>query len=446
MEILNTVFLPLCRTTFDMAHANAYYKNSLELLNGLDVQVTAPSEPLTSPEILGAYLKSIKASLPDAAIVQTTTFVDSTFLASIAQELSCPIILWGVREPVIDGGKLRLNSLTGVYAAGNVLMSLGRKFSFVFGSPQEESLRTVLAAELKALQVKKQLHDLKVGVVGHFPPGFYFSNLEDVDLMRHIGPKLLRLEAREVIKKAGLLTADEIKPALLELQQNMTKTDCIDDKTLEQYSRIRTAYKQIVEENGIGALATRCWPDFFMECQAAVCTAISFLTENGIVSSCEADIGGAISMFIAQNFAGSAPYFGDPVSLDEEKNSVIYWHCGAGACSLARKDTGAAAGTHPNRKLGVTMEFGLKEGRVTILRLGKGPNGYRMFLAGGEALDEPQKFLGTSVEIKTDNSAKELITASVEQGWEAHFVVAYGDIRPQIKALCKWMDIPVSEF
>ena len=446
MERLRAVFLPLCRPTFDMVSAQDYFQQSMELLNRLGPEIIAPTELLTSPEMLGDYLRTVKTTLPHVAIVQSTTFVDSTFMARVVQELSCPILLWGVREPVIDGGRLRLNSLTGVYAAGNVLMSLGRKFSYVFGNPTEESLKTALQAEIAAIDVKNLLRELKIGVVGHFPSGFYFSNLEDVDLMRYIGPRLIRLEAREVMKKAGLLTLPEIEPALTELRQNMTGLGSFDEKTLEQYGRIRTAYQKIVEENDLGALATRCWPDFFVETQAAVCTAISFLTEQGVVSACEADIGGAISMYIAKAFSGSAPYFGDPVSLDEVKNTIIYWHCGAGACSLARADKGAVAGVHPNRKMGVTMEFGLKEGRVTVLRLGKGPNGYRMFLMGGEALDEPQKFLGTSVEIRPDHSAQKMVTDSVEQGWEAHFVVAYGDIRPQVRALCKWMDIQVVEF
>lgn len=36
------------------------------------------------------------------------------------------------------------------------------------------------------------------------------------------------------------------------------------------------------------------------------------------------------------------------------------------------------------------MDFGLKAGKVTVLRLGKDKDGYRMFIYKGEALDEPQ--------------------------------------------------------
>ena len=62
-------------------------------------------------------------------------------------------------------------------------------------------------------------------------------------------------------------------------------------------------------------------------------------------------------MYIARQLSGAAPYFADPVALDEENNAVIYWHCGVAPCSLARKESGIRAGVHPNRKVGITMRM-----------------------------------------------------------------------------------------
>ena len=429
-----------------MECAQIFFEKSKDLLAGMPIELLAPDQPLTSPELLSTYLNKVKREQPQLAIVQTVTFVDSTFMACVAEELQCPIVLWGIREPEANGGRLRLNSLTGVYAAGNILMSLGRKFRYLFGNPDEVELQTALKAEIEAVRVKILLRSLRVGVFGHFPPGFYFSNLEDTELMRYIGPKLVRLELSAVAKKAQALGTEEVQQAIAELKSSVSCTEGIDEKSLEQYGRIRTAYQRLAEEHGMGAMATRCWPDCFTEWQTAVCTAVSFVTDSGIVAACEADIGGAITMYIARELSGSAPYFADPVALDENKNAVIFWHCGVAPCSLAHKENGIKAGVHPNRKMGITMECGLKPGRVTILRLGRGPEGFRMFLAGGEALDEPQKFWGTSVEVQMDSVAKDLIAQSVEQGWEAHFVVAYGDVRPAVKALCRLLEIPVCEF
>ena len=140
----------------------------------MPVELLSPDQPLSSPEMLTEYVSGIQQKQPLMAIVQSVTFVDATFMACVANDLSCPIVLWGVREPAANGGRLRLNSLTGVYAAGNLLVSLGRKFKYIFGSPEEPELQAELAAEIEAVRVKALLRILRVGVFGHFPAGILF--------------------------------------------------------------------------------------------------------------------------------------------------------------------------------------------------------------------------------------------------------------------------------
>ncbi|MCK7487161.1 MAG: hypothetical protein MZU97_17845 [Bacillus subtilis] len=79
-------------------------------------------------------------------------------------------------------------------------------------------------------------------------------------------------------------------------------------------------------------------------------------------------------MYIGQELSDHPTYLGDPVSIDEGENTITFWHCGTSACSLARKDHGATTGVHPNRKIGPTMEFGLKAAKQgTLFRIGRTP-------------------------------------------------------------------------
>jgi L-fucose isomerase-like protein len=172
------------------------------------------------------------------------------------------------------------------------------------------------------------------------------------------------------------------------------------------------------------------------------------LNDNNLPASCESDLNGAVSMFIGMQLSGGPVFFGDPVSLDEKANTVTYWHCGTAACSLARTDTGAEAGVHPNRKIGPTMEFGCKPAsQVTVFRIGRNPDSsFRFFIASGEAVDVPKQFLGTSVVVKTANSAADLINDSVSDGWEPHFVVIYADVAAELEALANMLDMDVYEY
>ena len=46
----------------------------------------------------------------------------------------------------------------------------------------------------------------------------------------------------------------------------------------------------------------------------------------------------------------------EEITEDEEENTLTFWHCGTAACTLARKDTGAVVGVHPNRKIGPALK------------------------------------------------------------------------------------------
>ncbi|MFZ5946270.1 MAG: L-fucose/L-arabinose isomerase family protein [Bacillota bacterium] len=445
MSQISVVFLPIGRVNFHMESANDSLQKSREMFQKIHPGVSMPNELLTSIEALSDYLK--KVAKPDLIILQNTTFVDSTFAAEVLRNFDCTILLWTLREPAVDGGRLRLNSLTGAFSAGNLFYNRGKKFEYIFGSPVEEKVQAKISTVIKACQVYKNLKELTIGVVGNAPSGFYFSNALDTEVQNAVGAKLEYIEARDIIKKAKELAEAEYMEHLDKAHNNIKDLNQIPEENLHKFGRLAAAYTAFVKEKNIKALASRCWPDFFVEYQTPVCSVLSGLTEEGVVSSCEADVYGAISMFILREFTGTAPYFGDPVSLDEKKNSLIFWHCGAGACSLAHQSTGARAGVHPNRKIGPTMEFGLKPGRVTVIRLGRKPNGrFRMFLMTGEALDEPQKFLGTSVEVKADTNAAEIVDQAVVDGWEPHFALVYGDVKEEIKVLCNLLNLEVVEY
>lgn len=445
MPQLHPVFLPVARTTFHMPGAGEYYRQSVALLKELCPAVQAPVELLTSVEMLEQYLRSLTVQ-PDLVIFQNTTFVDAEFINAVMRLTACPVVLWAVREPVVDGGRLRLNSLTGAFAAGNRLVEHQRLLDFVFGAPLEKNVRSGLEQVLRVMSTWLELKHLNVGLVGSYPPGFAFGHLDESLLTHHLGARVIRIEVGSIIQRANDCTLEEVAAATRELAGCVTNIQEAGEDELERYARLKVAYDGFVRENNIKVLASRCWPDFFVQYGAPVCAVLSLLTERGVMAACEADLGGALTMFMQSSLTGRPAYLGDPVALEEEKNSIIYWHCGAGACSLARPDTGARLGVHPNRQIGPTMEFGLRPGTVTVARLGKTARGLRMYILSGQALDEPRKFLGTSVAVAPGGAAREIIARSIADGWEPHFALVYGDVRGELKMLCRLLGVEVWEY
>lgn len=438
-------YVPIGVGTFHLESARNEFDKSISLLRSIDSGFSVPDDMLLSIDKLEAYLDGLN---PDFIIVQNLTFANAAYIYEVLRRFDCPLAIWTLREPVIDGTRLRLNSLTGAYSAANAACAFGRKFEYVFGSPDEDAVKDKLSAYTAAARIIKEMKGLSLLQVGHTPQGFGFGRALDAEMLSTFGVRLVSIEARELIDRAKAYSAEETAEYLADAKERICGLDEIKSENVDGFVRLYKSYKEYVSENKIGALASRCWPDFFTAYGTPVCSVLGILNDLGIPCACEADAYGALSMFIAAQFTGRSVFFGDPVSMNEGENTLTFWHCGMAPCSLAREDTGACAGLHCNRKIGPTLEFGCKaEKCVTVFRIGRTPQGrFRLFAARGEALDRPKQFYGTSIVVKTDSPADGIIDKSVRDGWEPHFAVAMGDIIDEVRALGNMLGLEVCEF
>ena len=446
MKAFTPVYVPVGVPTFHLESAQDAFERSKAMLRSVDPAFVCPEEMLLSIDKLRDYLDGLE---PDLIVFQNLTFANAAYMSEVLRRFDCPVLLWTLREPVIDGGRLRLNSLTGAYSAANTLRAFdGRPFAYAFGAPEEEEVVAAVRAVTAAARVKQAMRSLKMAAVGHTPQGFGFGRALDGELMSTFGVELEAIEARELIDMAKSYS-DEDCAAFLSKTECMT---CGLEKTPERnrldHARLYKAYTDYVQSHGIGALASRCWPDFFTAFGTPVCTVLSLLNDDGVAAACEADIYGALSMWVGMQLSGEPVFFGDPVSLDEGENSITFWHCGAAACTLARKDTGAEIGVHPNRKIGPAMNFGCEAfPEATVFRIGREPDGsFRFFITEGEALDKPRQFIGTSIVIRTDSDSRAVVEQSVLDGFEPHFVVLKGRHARTLEALADMFGFEVYRY
>ena len=310
---------------------------------------TVPEKMLLTINDLDAYLDTLN---PDLIVLQNITFANAAYASEVLKRFACPIVLWTLREPVIDGTRLRLNSLTGAYSAGNAITAFRGegKFEYIFGAPGEAEVEREVGAAIRAAKVKYDLRRLKMISIGHTPQGFGFGRALDAEMMSTFGTTLDSIEARELINKAKGYTEEELADELAEARKTIVGLEAIPENNVVNFARLYKAYKSYVGENHIGALCSRCWPDFFTEFGTPVCSVLSLLNANGVSASCESDAYGALSMFIGSDLTSRSCFFGDPVSMNEKEGTITFWHCGMAACDLARKDTGAQVVSTPTAR------------------------------------------------------------------------------------------------
>ncbi|WP_029320511.1 fucose isomerase [Butyrivibrio sp. AE3004] len=442
-----TVYVPIGVGTYEMVTAHEQFDNSVKLLKEIDKDIIVPEDILLTVDAIADFVGDKN---PDLVILQNITFANAAYAYEVLRRFSCPILLWTLREPVIDGTRLRSNSLTGAYSAANAICAFrGQgKFEHVFGAPSEESVRKEIEATVRAAVVKKQLTNLRMAAIGHTPQGFGFGRALDAELLSKFGVTLDSIEARELINKAKSYTDEECEGDLAEAKEKVVGLDKMPENNIKDFARLYKAYKSYVKENKIGAISSRCWPDFFTEFGTPVCMVLSLLNAVNVPASCESDVYGALSMYIGTAFMDESTFFGDPVSMDEKESSITFWHCGMAACNLARCDTGATVGVHPNRKIGPVMDFGCKASdEATIFRVGRTPDGkFRFFIAEGNVMDKPKQFNGASIVVQTNESAEKIVKETIKDGWEPHYVVIYKHIATELEKLANMLDVTVVRY
>lgn len=446
MSKFQVAYVPIGVPTFHLESANEQFNQSLALLQKLTPDFIAPKSPLLQLDDLKAYLNTLEA---DLVILQNTTFANAAYATEVVKATHCPILLWTLREPVIDGTRLRLNSLTGAYSAGNLMHHMGiTDFGYIFGGPSESKVIDTIQATIQAARLKKSFKSLNIAAIGLTPQGFGFGRGLDAEISKHFGANLISIEARELMSKANNYTKEDYIYLKEEAEGKTVGLNKLPEENVDGFLRLFKAYQSFVEEGQIGAIASRCWPDFFTEYKTPVCGVLGMLNDVKVAASCESDLYGAMSMFAGIELSDAPVFFGDPVSLNEADSTVTYWHCGTAACSLARPDKGSVMGVHPNRQIGPTMEFGCKPcEEVTVFRIGRNPDGsLRLFIAKGEALDAPQQFYGTSIVVKTDTPSGALVNKSVLDGWEPHFVVIYKDVAKALEVFGQMMGFEVCHY
>jgi L-fucose isomerase-like protein len=141
-------------------------------------------------------------------------------------------------------------------------------------------------------------------------------------------------------------------------------------------------------------------------------------------------------MLTLQRLTGQAVFLCDVFHLDDKKNTILTYHCGAAAASLASKKGDISIMKHP-LGCGATVEFPVKPGRVTIVRMGNCAGRYRMFIATGEAVRTRQIVRGNPLEVRLDSKVDDFLKTVTSRGVEHHMLIVHGDWSEILSEICE---------
>lgn len=453
--------LPLGRPTFDVPFAEEKLAAMLETLQTTGHNVVGPRALLFDAEATEAAIADLKRESIDFLLLLQVTFTDASLSVAAANALDAPIGIWAIPEPRL-GGRLRLNSFCGLNLVSHAFGLNNQPFSWLYAEPGAEArpdLEDMLAGKRaagrlegdalggtsdRADEIAARIAGKRIGRLGEHPVGFDTCGYDKGALKALAGVDVEEMQLDTLFETGKAAQGDAV--AKLRSTLSAEGLEDVDQEELDRSLRLKLALDDIRKEGRFDAFAIRCWPETFTEYGGAVCGPVSMMGEARVPCACEADVYGALTQLILQEASGQAVFLTDLVDVDAADDTAVVWHCGQAPLSMLAEGDAPLATIHTNRKMPLLYEFPLKPGRVTFMRISQAHGQPKMILAGGEMLERPKSFTGTSGVVRFDNPAGATLERVIDSGLEHHMALAYGDYRELLKEVAAAMKLPVLEL
>jgi L-fucose isomerase-like protein len=435
----------LARTTFEHELAAKWYgevQSALAQLHGVTIVAV---KPLAIEQIDAdvAVAKLHPANI-DALLLINGTFALGGLAMSLGKALGVPIMLWAWHEPAEQTGKLRLNSLVGVNLNASNLYKLGSRPQTIYTAHDDANAIRQIGSFARAAAALRDLQTVRVGMIGGHAPGFDNLAVNKLALRKQLGVEVVEVGLQALIAKAqagipAAKAADKMHSPSAEFEDSREASD----DQLAKYDALVTAARDLAAQQKLNVLTLKCWGDLAEQYGIAGCGAVSVLGGHGLITGCEGDVMGALTMRLGERLTGEKAVLMDLVSTDAASNTALFWHVGCAPTCLAAAGQPKHLFSHFAGGKGLTAGFGLRPGRVTVMRLGDDGQNLRMLATTGTALDTPMNIRGTVSRVQLDGKVGAFLDEILNNGWEHHVALAYGEVLPELHAIGKLMNMPV---
>jgi L-fucose isomerase-like protein len=394
----------------------------------------------------------------DGLVICPLDFGDERSASKIAERLHVPVLLYATKEPPARDDA-SLERLSDSYC-GTLSVAAGlhrRRIPFHYAGlffPHEPGFAAEIDTFARAVAVVAGLTNARIGQVGLRPPTFETVAYDEIAMARKFGQSVIFADLADIVDEAQRQADDGpwVREVVENLQQNVTEVTVARDY-LVKAAKLELALAEFWRRSRLSALAAQCWPTVSRLTGISVCAVFGRLTERRMLTACEADVLGAVSMLASYRAAlgETLPHFVDwTIQHREDPHRLLAWHCGNAPTCLARDPREVAlrsradmAGTLPVREgdpLAGLFQFQLRPGRVTFCRLAEYDGAWKMLIAAGEIMPSEEKLAGTWAWVVVRDQPR-LYRTLVEEGFIHHASMVHGDQTRALIEACKFLDI-----
>ena len=370
----------------------------------------------------------------DVLLICIATWSEDHHLLDLLGYVDKPVILRAY--PARDTG-----SLCCAHQIGAVFTDIGKTYEFVYGEPEDPACAEKVRTIATAYALKNTMNKVRVGAIGGRVKGMTEIAYDEFSIKEKLGARVVNLDEKEMTEKVAALSDREAEAILAQKQDMLRPCTVLSTKeSMLESIKYYDAMRALAEEYSLSALSVKCYTTYM----GKICLGYSILAEEGIVGSCEGDVTNALTMKILYELSGKPINNTDLLYLDEEKNTILFSHCGSSGFSIASGEIQLA----PVRlaETGVCCKFLMEPGTVTLVNICGHGEKFRLSAMVGEAIPCGMEFPGNPMVVKFRKRVEDINEEIMANGIGHHWMIGYGNFLPELKNFCRIQNINYFEL
>jgi L-arabinose isomerase len=311
---------------------------------------------------------------------------------------------------------------------------------------------------VSAVEVAKRLSLSRIGFLGHTYPGMLDMYSDFTMHHAQLGTHVEVLEMDDLKSRVSAVTGEEIQEKLAEIQRTFDLAEPGQDRiskpvteaALRWSARVACGLDRLVSDfelDGLTYYYRGLAGNDNEELGAGLIVGNSLLTGRGIPASGEGDLKTCVAMFILHHLGAGGSYT-ELYAMDFVEDFVLMGHDGPGHIAIsAGKPLLRGLGLfHGKRGYGLSVEFNVKTGPVTLLGMTQTAEGrLKALVAQGESLPGPRLQIGnTNSRIRFALDPAEFIDRWSEQGPTHHCALGIGHQLSKIEKVARLLDLELA--
>lgn len=384
--------------------STAYVVQRFESMNG---EVTDAGFVSDAQEAAVAAEK-LRAADCDLIVLFVTTYLTSSMVLPIAQRAKTPVLVidlqpsermdhatFGTGEWLAYCGQCSIPEI------GNVFRRAGIPFRSVSGWLKQESAWERIGSWIRAADIRAALRHARHGLMGHLYPGMLDVSTDLTLLPVTFGSHVEVLEFDDLRQRVERVTGGETEERMALAREVFTLDDSVQEEDFAWGARVSVGLDRLVEDFDLDSLAyyhRGLDGEQHERLGAGMILGASLLTARGIPASGEYELRTSVAQLVTQA-AGAGGSFCEIQALDFVDGVVEMGHDGPAHLAVSSRDPllRGLGVYHGKRGWGVSVEFDVRHGPVTLLGLGQDRDGSLAFVASeGTVVPGPLLAIGNT--------------------------------------------------